>query len=209
MRLLSSPTPGESPATPASPAARDPGRRDTGRTHPAWMRRGNQPRGNSPARLARSELLRERKQRDVTRPLDRHRQRAPVLGAGPRLAPGLDLAAFGDVAPQAADILVVHLADTIHAEAAHLAARVVASAAAETPAPRRLSPCLLARGRLTTRLLLSLLRGGLDARLLLCLLRRLLFLLLLLLLSHSCPSSIDRRLCRASDPTYRECRRGA
>src|SRR5215203_4118716 len=71
----------------------------------------------------------EGQQGNMAGTLDRGGQRALMFGAGAGLAARLDLAALGDVAPQAREVLVVDLFDAVHAEGANLAARAKAAAA--------------------------------------------------------------------------------
>ena len=64
----------------------------------------------------------EGQQRDLARALDRDGQAALMARAGAGLAPRLDLAALGDVAPQLVRLLVVDVLDLVDAESADLAA---------------------------------------------------------------------------------------
>ena len=70
----------------------------------------------------------------MARPLDRHGQGPLVFGARPQLSPGLNLAALGDVAADAGDVLVVDLADAVDAKLAYLAARRVPAPTPRAPA---------------------------------------------------------------------------
>jgi hypothetical protein len=65
-------------------------------------------------------LVRERKQRHVTCPLDRPRQRTLVLGAGAGLAAGPNLSPVCQEAPEHLRILVINLFDAFPTEGTHL-----------------------------------------------------------------------------------------
>jgi hypothetical protein len=77
----------------------------------------------------------KRQQRDVTRPLQRGRQGALVLGAGTGLPSGLNLAALRNVALEPPKILVVDRVHLVHAELADLTPRNKSA-----PSPRRRGP---------------------------------------------------------------------
>jgi hypothetical protein len=63
-----------------------------------------------------------RKQTELPRPLDRPRQLTLVIGARTGNAAGHDLAGFGDVLPEGAEILVIDLLHALGGEPAELAA---------------------------------------------------------------------------------------
>src|SRR4029079_2422362 len=70
-------------------------------------------------------LGRVREQGDVARALERDGQLALVSRAGPRLASRLNLGAFGQIAPEAVDLLVVDLLGLVRAERADLSATAI------------------------------------------------------------------------------------
>src|SRR5215210_5175546 len=107
------PSPRSEPNTPAA-------------TPPASIRTPIATSGVGGTLLGAQVLRRVRQERDVSRPLQRHRQLALVAGAGTGLAARLDLRPLGKVAAKAVHFLVVNLNGLVGAERADLPATPVA-----------------------------------------------------------------------------------
>ena len=99
----------EDPAPQAQQRPEDAGAEAAGGRGGARRSPCGRPVGAPAGRSGPEVLRRVRQQRHVACPLQRDRQLALVRGAGPGLAPRLDLRPLGEVAAEAADLLVVDL----------------------------------------------------------------------------------------------------
>src|SRR4029078_4651639 len=128
----------ENRAAPRAPPVRGSGLSRTGAVRDSGI--GPAPKGGGGTRrprFASASVRGERQERDVSRPLDRQRERALVRGAGPEHPSRQDLAPLGHEPGEELHVLVVDVVDLVRAELADppapeevALARVLAASAA-------------------------------------------------------------------------------